>query len=212
MAGPAMTTLLFVAQWAPYALRRGRHVEMMLDSDRVGDRAHYGWQSSNCSRFAATLRAYCVRLAREFPVRKLDVWNIRRARHGVIGETCRENLARLCIIDAVLEQRLTEPLCDTAMHLSSNEHGIDHPAEIDQHKKEKNFNYSGFRIDFDFADVAAVRKGWRYAVIVAIAVEAFFETRDGVLLQREREFGQGDHAQSSPDAKRAGAFRDFESD
>ena len=61
------------------------------------------------------------------------VWNdgrSRGARHGVIHEACRQELAGLAVVDDLLHQRLADALRQAAVHLPLDDHRIDHDAAI----------------------------------------------------------------------------------
>src|SRR5438046_10425746 len=89
------------------------------------------------------------------------------------------------------------------MHLPFHQHGIDDAAEIVEHVIGNHLYLAGFAVDLDFTGVAAVRKRWCGAVILAVAVEAVFETRNALTFERSYKFLQSNLAIRSFHPKRA---------
>src|SRR5450759_3886633 len=58
----------------------------------------------------------------------------------------------------MFEQRLSESLSNPAMQLTANDHRVDNHSEVSDHSIAGDLDHAGFRINFDFANMAAVRK------------------------------------------------------
>ncbi len=93
----------------------------------------------------------------------IDVAQVMRARHGVIHERGRDQLARCSSKLDVFHQDLADALRDAAMDLAVQQQRIEHGADIVDHAIAHDLDFAGFLVDLDFADVAAVRKILRSA-------------------------------------------------
>jgi hypothetical protein len=103
------------------------------------------------------------------------------ARHAVVEETSGHQLAGLLVVDDVFEQRLPDALRDAAVNLPLADHRIDDHAEIVDGGETIDADRAGFRIDFDFAHLTAVRiigRAARHARPRANPIEAETELQD----------------------------------
>ena len=106
-------------------------------------------------------------------MRQLEGRQVVGARHGVVHEARRQQLAGVLVVMHALQQRLPHPLRDTAMHLALDDHRVDDVAEIVGGDELDNLGRSGLRIDLDLTDVAAGREG----EIGRIVKGAFLQSR-----------------------------------
>ena len=74
--------------------------------------------------------------------------NVVGARHGIVHERARKELAAVWIIDRMLKQSLADALHDTAMDLALEQERIDGPAEIVDDRVALDYDPAGIGIDF----------------------------------------------------------------
>src|SRR5262245_23592637 len=159
----------------PNAMWRRGHIEM-ADANlgqRIHDGVHHGGWRADSTRFAAALRAEWVVRAGSDGLRDLERRQIVSARHGVVHVTAREQLSALAVVDAVLEQRLSDALRDSTVDLSLDDHRIDHVAEVITCGECDDGHRARLRIDLDLADVRARGEG----KIRRIVERSLLETR-----------------------------------
>ena len=78
-------------------------------------------------------------------------------RHRVVHERARQELTRFVVVDAVLEQRLTDALNDPAMQLTLDDHRIDDAADVVDRNVGQKVDDAGAGIDLDLGDMRAAR-------------------------------------------------------
>ena len=81
------------------------------------------------------------------------------ARHRVIHERSGQRLAARRIVDAVFHHGLAQALRDAAMRLPVKDHRVDRAPYVVDPRIAHDLHGSGFRIDLDLADMAAIGKG-----------------------------------------------------
>ncbi len=62
------------------------------------------------------------------------------------------------VVDAVFEQRLADALCEPAVHLTFDDHRVDHFAEVVDRDEIDDVDDAGLGVDLDLGDVRAGRK------------------------------------------------------
>src|SRR5450830_1737577 len=98
------------------------------------------------------------------------------------------------VINAMFEQRLSESLSNPAMKLTANDHRVDNHAEVSDHSIAGDLDHAGFRVDFDFANMATVRK----VEILDCELTARIETLRKVIRQRgQRPHARGEFAHTN---------------
>src|SRR6185437_14213186 len=80
------------------------------------------------------------------------------AGHAVIEERAAQELT-LLVIDDGFAEGLSDTLADTAMNLSLKRKFVDHGADIVDDAVPGDLRYAGVGVDFDLADLTAIRKG-----------------------------------------------------
>ena len=80
-----------------------------------------------------------------------------RPRQAVVHQRSAEELARAALIDAMLEQRLAEPLRDRAHGLAVHDHRVHSAADVVDRDIAHQNRLPGLRVDLDLAYMAAVR-------------------------------------------------------
>ena len=75
------------------------------------------------------------------------------------------------VVDAVLEQRLTDPLNHCAMGLPGDHHRVDGASDVVGDHKSNYFTCAGFGIDLDFADLATVGIGELRILVMLLGCE-----------------------------------------
>ena len=87
----------------------------------------------------------------------VEVAEIMRARHGVVGERTGQDLPRIPVVNHLLHQYFARRLGDTAMDLPVDQQRIElHPGVVHGGVADDLCN-TGLGIDLDLADMAAVR-------------------------------------------------------
>src|SRR5262249_307958 len=153
----ASVTLFALGAFAydtPNAMWRRRHVDMadtMRQSihDCISDRC----RRADCSNLAAALHAH----RRVPPPRTVRLDRHSRqivcSRHAIIHERARQELAGCRIVNAVLAQRLTYPLNDSAVQLALDNHGIDDSADVVNGRVVDELHDAGIGVDLYFGDI-----------------------------------------------------------
>src|SRR5713101_3986894 len=152
--------------------RRQRRVQG-LDAE-FAERIHHAvgdaGRPADRTGFAAALGAQRIGAARRgFIERDLDRWNIVGARQAVILIARGQQLS-LGVVGHALVQRLSNALRDAAVNLPRHQHRIDGDADVVDRGVANDLADAGLRIDFDFADMRAVRPA--RPVDLAFAVDA----------------------------------------
>ena len=142
---------------APDGLGRRRHRDVLM-AERVGERVDHRGRRSDRARFAATLEAERIGRARRGDGRDIVRRQIVGARHGVVHEARGDELP-VRVVSRAFQQRLTDALRDSAMHLPLDDHRVDQFAEIIDGRPTIDGHDAGLRIDFEFADMHARREG-----------------------------------------------------
>jgi hypothetical protein len=116
----------------PDPLRRCRHVEMgnPVWRQRVDDRVHHRGRGGDGADLAAPLDAKRIVPATGALGRHRDRRQVICAGHAIIHERTGEELSARRVIDAVLAERLADPLRNTAMDLTLHDHRVQHHADI----------------------------------------------------------------------------------
>ena len=83
--------------------------------------------------------------------------NIVGSGHRIVHERPGEKLSIIVIL-TVFHEHLSKSLANSAVHLSMNDWRIDDRADIVNRDIAVNGDFSGFWLNFDFADMAAVGK------------------------------------------------------
>ena len=78
------------------------------------------------------------------------------ARQSVVHERARQQLPAIGIVQAMLMQGLADPLCNTAVQLTLDDHRIDHRPEVVHRPIADNGHFPCFGIDLDLTKVGAV--------------------------------------------------------
>ena len=78
------------------------------------------------------------------------------ARHRIIHEASAHELSRIGVVDHRFEQRFADALRDRAVKLAFQRQRIDDGAHVIDSAEAEELDAAGFRIDFHFADHAAV--------------------------------------------------------
>ena len=107
---------------------------------------------------AAALDAERIARAQRRGVRQLERRQVVGARHGVVHERRRHELAAV-VVDRAFQQRLADALGEAAMDLALDDHRVDQPAEIVGRDEVDEVGLAGAGIDLDLADVGAGREG-----------------------------------------------------
>src|SRR5712675_2380388 len=92
-------------------------------------------------------------------------------RHRVIHERAGQYLCAAGLVDALLPQRLPDPLDDAAMHLAMHDHRIDRPPAIIDCGVAHDLDNSGIGVDLDLADMAAIGEGGEVDGLIAHALQ-----------------------------------------
>jgi len=82
-------------------------------------------------------------------------------RDRVVGQVTAQQLPALRIINGAFEHRLADALGDAAMNLPGQQQRVDDDAEIVDDDITLDDDLPGVRVDFDFADMAAIGEGRR---------------------------------------------------
>src|SRR5207342_1811279 len=93
------------------------------------------------------------------------------SRHRVVHVAAGDELAIL-VVDAVLEQRLPDTVHNATVHLSFDDHRVDHVAKVVAGREPVDADDSGGGIDLDFADVGAGRIGEVGRVVEGVLVQS----------------------------------------
>src|SRR5208282_3881435 len=102
----------------------------------------------------------------------------------------------------MFEQRLSESLSNPAMKLTANDHRVDNHSEVSDHIIAGDLDHAGFRIDFDFANMAPVRK----VEILDRELTARIKTLRKVIRQLgQRPHARGEFAHADPKIGPGGA-------
>ena len=110
------------------------------------------------ARFARALYAQRIGLAWNVAGREREEREVVRARHLVVAERPRQQLAVALVVDCALVQRLADPLDDAAVHLAFEHERIDDGAEVVDDGVAVDAHHPAVRIDLHLDDVAAVGK------------------------------------------------------
>src|SRR5260221_7319516 len=152
--------------------RRQRGVEI-LDAElaeRIDHAIGDAGRPADRAGFAATLGAQRIGAAGCGVVdRHLDRRNVVGARHAVILIARGQQLS-FGVVGHALIQRLSDALRDAAVHLPRHQHRIDGNADVVDRGVANDLADAGLRIDFDFADMRAVRPA--RPVDLAFAIDA----------------------------------------
>src|SRR5262249_30429647 len=135
---------------------RSRHVDMadtiMLQSIHycISDRC----RRADCSNLAAALHAHRRVRTRRTLCCDPHSRQMVSCRHAIIHERARQELAGCRIVVAVLAQRLTYPLNDSAVQLALNDHGIDDSADVVDRGVIDELHDPSLGVDFYFGDMS----------------------------------------------------------
>src|SRR5690348_4458380 len=80
------------------------------------------------------------------------------ARHRVIHQARRKQLTALRFVVAVLDQRLADPLGNSAMCLTMQDQRIDRASNIVDRSIAHDLDLTRFGVNFDLADLRTIRK------------------------------------------------------
>src|SRR5579872_4955988 len=151
----------------PHAGRRRRHVEVCNAErrERIEHRADRGARCGNGPGLAGALDAKRIGAGRRIIQPRLDIRQIFRPRQAVVHQRSAEELARAALIDAMLEQRLAEPLRDRAHGLAVHDHRVHSAADVVDRDIAHQNRLPGLRVDLDLAYMAAV---WPRDLLVAM--------------------------------------------
>src|SRR5258706_13859241 len=103
---------------------------------------------------------------------------------------------------------MSEALRDAALYLAIDDQGIDHRSDIVDDDIARDSDRARVGIDFHFADMAAIGKGWR-RFKTGCVIEAILKTGQVFPLQFDGKLGYGNGARSPADGKTTGAFDNF---
>src|SRR6185437_5462262 len=142
---------------APDGLRSGGHDHVFV-AKCVGNGVDNGRRSRDRARFAAALDAERIGWTDRLDRLDLVRGQVVGARHAIVHEARRQELAVAVIVRA-FEERLTDALGDAAVHLAFDDHRIDELAEVVDRGPTLDGYDAGLRIDLDLADVYARREG-----------------------------------------------------
>ncbi len=150
-------------QRAPDLLRRQRHLQpgIVALADGVDDGVDDGAGRGRRAAFTHALGADRVGLAGDGVMHDGDGRHVGGARHAVVHEAARQDLAAVVVVEHVLEQRLAEPLRDAAVDLSLENGALEDVAAVADRRVAHNLDAARLRIDLDLRDVAAVGIGRR---------------------------------------------------
>src|SRR5439155_10660982 len=121
---------------------------------RVADRVRDRGGDRHDRRLSETLRAE----ARQVLVRLVDelahdLGNVGDRRHAVGVECRREDPTRLRIVQALLRERVPDPLDDPAFDLAPRTEGIDDPADVVRRRDTLDAHLAGLDVDGDLDDL-----------------------------------------------------------
>src|SRR5581483_5219352 len=105
-----------------------------------------------------------------------------------------EELTALGIVDAAFEQRLTDALRESAVHLSFDDHRIHDAAEIVDGGETHDARLPGLPVDLDLADVRAGGEREIRRIVERGLVETRLELVERIVMRnvrRERDFAEG---------------------
>ncbi len=146
----------------------------MLDAERgesVEDRVDDGLRRGDATGLTRALDAERIGGGRQFIEDDVERRQIAGARQRVIQQRPARQLARLRVVDRVLEQRLADALRNAALDLALGQQRIDQPAVIVDRGIAFEADGAGFRIDLNLGEVAAVWKRDDVADVEDMAVE-----------------------------------------
>src|SRR6185312_16675849 len=115
-----------------------------------------GRHGADAAGFAGALDAERVGLGWHRAALDVIADQIARPRHGVVHERAGEHLALLVELD-VFHEDLADAHGDAAVDLAVKEQRIDHRADVVDYVVAQDFDLAGLLVDFQLADVAAVR-------------------------------------------------------
>ena len=127
-------------------------------AERIGDRVDDGRRSRDGAGFAAALDPERVRRAGRHRHADLEGRQVDGARHAVVVEAGRDELAAL-VVDGTFEERLTDALGDAAMNLAFDDHRVDDHPEIVHRRPALDLGHARVGVDLYLADVDAGREG-----------------------------------------------------
>ena len=144
----------------PHGMRSRGHVDPTHAEirQRVDDGIDHRRRRGDRPGLAAALDA-----ERIVPARHLDGGDVHRrhvggVRHRVVHERAGEQLPAV-VVDGMLHQRLAEALNDAPVHLTGDQHRVDHHPEIVDRHIVDDAGRAGIGVDLHLGDVAAVREG-----------------------------------------------------
>src|ERR1700681_3466177 len=187
---------------APHALGSQRHlqrVRALADTgataarQRIDYRIDYRRRGADRSELADTFDAHCIVQARGRLVhRHLEVLDHCRVWQRVVEKARGQGLSGFAVIDEPLAQRLSDALRRAALELADDDHGIDDAAHVVDRPVAGQLNRARLRIDFDFADVAAVGPGGTGDGARRVEHNALLRLPAGDLEQANAPIGTGD--------------------
>ena len=145
--------------------RRNADFLAAIAVDRIHDRVVDHRIRAAVAGFAAAFDAERVGLARHRMGGEIDMGDFVCAGQGVIHVGPGQKLA-VRIVNRIFEQHLADALGDAAMDLSFDDQRVHDNPEIVDHGITIDADIAGIGIDFDFGDMAAVRKADRRRVVV----------------------------------------------
>jgi len=136
------------------------------------DGVHHRRHCAYAAGFACTLRPERVAFRWHRVRHDPHVAQVVGARHAVIHEAGRQQLAGIRFVDHLLHQNLTNALRHTTMDLSCQSERIDHGADVIDHEIRLQIDHAGVRINFKLADMAPIRERVERRRIGGVLVEA----------------------------------------
>ena len=130
----------------------------MVDIQRIHNSIYYRWGRADGASLAAALNSQWV--VRRLSVDELCVEGrqVVSAGHAIVHEGSSQELPFL-IVNSVFQQCLADALRDPSVHLTMDNHWVDHGAKIVHRDKIQDVCGAGFGIYLHFAYVATGGKG-----------------------------------------------------
>src|SRR6516165_5352087 len=157
----------------PYVAGRSRHVDVGYAqmSERIDDRVDDGSRCPDRAKLAAafhTKRIMCARRAERFGMHHRDIVS---ARHTIIHEGPRQQLAGYVIIDAGFAECLADTLHESAVDLPLDDHRIDNGTDVIHRDVVHERHDTCLRINLDLRDMCPTGEREVYRIVERLLLE-----------------------------------------
>src|SRR5437764_354929 len=155
----------------------------------VHDRRH----GADRAELGAAFDAEQVRLAWQALVEARAHWRqVARARHAIVHQRPRQELAALGVVHGLLVQRLPGALRHAAVHLPLDDHVVDDAADVVAAREARDPHLARLAVDLHFARLHAIRPRWRRRCLGRRHPEELARLSCRELAERERAIGARD--------------------